>query len=535
MTKWLEQLVRGIACTLLIGGAVAGSTAHAAPDKETVVVESGPLRGVSTPEGRMFLGVPYAAPPVGAMRWQPPAPVEHWQGLFDASEFANNCSQPATPFGLASTTEDCLYLNVYTPPVRTPVGPQRDPVIVWIHPGAFQYGESDDYDPRELVQQGVVVVTINYRLGALGWLAHPALTAESPDATSGNYGFMDQQAALRWVQRNIDRFGGDPGNVTIAGESAGGLSVHAHLVSPGSAGLFHRAIAQSGAYALNQPSLATGEAQGSAYATAVGCPGQDLACLRAVPVAGLLAKQSTSATAYMPRVDGVVLPMSIGPALASGQFTRVPVIEGSTHDEFRLFVASLFELRGIPVTAATYPALIAAVLGVPPAVVPLVMAQYPLANYPSPAIALAAIGTDAAFACNTFAAARSLAQYVPTYAYEFNDPNTPMATLPPVSFPYGAYHTGELQYLFDVRPNFPAPSFTPAQEQLSGAMQSYWTQFSRNGDPNSGATPIWPAYQPFAANDFQRLAPASPAPFSSFVFLADHKCAFWAALAGGGS
>jgi len=165
---------------------------------KTVITDRGPVTGVITPDGRQFLGIPYAAPPVGSRRWQPPAQAPSWTQPLDASQFGNNCPQAPSPFGLASTTEDCLFLNVYTPPVGPLGGALRnDPVLVWIHPGAFTVGESDDYDPRELVKRNVVVVTINYRLGALGFLAHPALTAESSNASSGNYGFMDQQAALR--------------------------------------------------------------------------------------------------------------------------------------------------------------------------------------------------------------------------------------------------------------------------------------------------------------------------------------------------
>jgi para-nitrobenzyl esterase len=521
---------------LAIAGLVVlqSALASAQPYIEVIVGDGGPMRGVATPDGRQFLGIPYAAPPVGALRWQPPAPPPDWEGVLDASQFGNNCPQRPGFFGTASTTEDCLYLNVYTPVVQTPVGQQAHPVMVWIHPGAFLVGESDMFDPTELTQQGVIVVTINYRLGVLGWLAHPALTAESGNGSSGNYGLMDQQAALRWVQRNINRFGGDPNNVTIFGESAGGVSVHAHMVSPLSAGLFDRAIIQSGAYTMVQPTVAQAEAQGTAYATQVGCTNQDAACLRALSVSQLLAAQSTSPTAYMPRVDGVVMPQSIRTAFTSGQFNRVPVIEGSTHDEFRLFIATSFPPAAI--TAANYPALIAAVLALPPAqaavVVPLVMAQYPLADTQpaTVAIALGAIGTDAIFACNSLLAASLLSTWVPTWGYEFNDPNAPIGALPPTFFPYGAFHGSELRYLFDVQP--PAPvAFTPAQEQLSDAMQSYWTQFAQNGNPNSAATPAWPEYDPPVTNLFQRLAPPTPAPMSSIGFAIDHKCSFWASLA----
>jgi para-nitrobenzyl esterase len=371
-----------------------------------------------------------------------------------------------------------------------------------------------------------VVVTLNYRLGALGLMAHAALTAES--GTSGNFGLQDQQAALRWVQRNIEAFGGDPGNVTIFGESAGAVSVHAHMVSPQSAGLFHRAIAQSGGYSLTQPTLATAESEGATFASAVGCADQDLACLRAVPVATLLGHQSTSPTAYLPKVDGHVLPMSIGTAFATGQFNRVPVIEGSTHDEFRLFVATSFVLKGIPVIPATYTSLIAATLSVSPGTAAAIGTfYYPLAAYPSAAVALGAVGTDAAFACNTRVAARLLAPFVPTWVYEFNDPNAPQVFLPNVGFPYGAYHGSELSYLFDVRETVPAPAFTTAQEQLADSMKQYWTQFARGADPNGSGAPAWAAYHPVASDVFLSLTGSTPVPFTGTAFAADHKCAVW--------
>jgi para-nitrobenzyl esterase len=514
-------------------GAVAlmAPSAHAGDDdalRPIAWTDRGPVRGVSTPDGREFLGIPYAAPPVGDLRWRAPEPHARWLAPRDASQFGPHCPQVATPFGVASTTEDCLYLNVYTPRDFEP----WHPVMVYIHGGAFVTGESDDYGPRKLVDKGVVVVTINYRLGSLGFFADSTLTAESPEGTSGNYGLMDQQAALRWVRRNIAAFGGNPNDVTIFGESAGGASVHVHLASPKSRGLFQRAIAESGAYTVTQPTLAQAEAEGAAFAAAVGCPGQDAACLRAVPVATLLANQSPSPTAYLPNVDGTILTQSIGAAFATGQFNRVPVIEGSNHDEFRLFVAYLFELPFGPITPAQYPFYVAAVLGnVPPQVVALVLAEYPLSNYPSPALALGAVGTDAAFSCNTLALQNSLSQYVPTWAYEFNDPNAPQRFLPPVSFPYGAYHSAELQYLFDLPVTVPAPPLNADQESLSSAMVSYWTHFAHKADPNSLSTPLWLPQTP-STDRTQALLPPTPQPYTATAFFVDHKCAFWAALAG---
>jgi len=224
------------------------------------------------------------------------------------------------------------------------------------------------------------------------------------------------------------------------------------------------------------------------------------------------------------------LPVAIGTAFATGQFNKVPVIEGSNHDEFRLFVALLFELPFGPVTAAEYPAFVAAELGVPAQVVPVILAEYPLSNYASPGLALGAIGTDAAFACNTLEVQKLLSQYVPTWGYEFNDPNAPQRLLPPVSFPYGAYHTAELQYLFDLPITVPAPPLTAAQEHLSSDMVSYWTGFARGANPNSFATPLWQP-QNASTDRIETLSAPTPQAYTTAAFAVDHKCAFWAALA----
>ncbi|HMG54695.1 MAG TPA: carboxylesterase family protein, partial [Kofleriaceae bacterium] len=303
------------------------------------ITEEGLIRGIATDATLVFRGIPYARPPVGDLRWKPPERAARHRGILDATQFANHCPQPAGSFGQASVTEDCLFLNVWAPnPFH-----HRDfglrPVMVWIHGGALVTGESDDYDATRLVDQGdVIVVTINYRLGALGFLAHPALTAESPDHASGNYGLLDQQEALRWIRRNILLFGGNPNKVTIFGESAGGLSVHSQLASPTSAGLFQRAIVQSGAYQLTQSSLAANETAGSAFATAAGCTDQTAACLRGLSVAQIVAAQPGGTNGPRPTIDGVFLTQSVGAAFASGEFNRVPVMEGANHDEWRLFV-----------------------------------------------------------------------------------------------------------------------------------------------------------------------------------------------------
>jgi para-nitrobenzyl esterase len=265
------------------------STSH--PSGPVTGTANGPVRGLANGAVNEFLGIPYAAPPVGALRWQPPQPPANWPGVRDATQFASHCPQPPGPFGQGSTSEDCLHLNVFTPSHRR--AGSHFPVMVWIHGGALVTGESNDYDPTTLAADGVTVVTINYRLGALGFLAHPALADAS--GQSGDYGLMDQQAALRWVRRNIANFGGNPHNVTVFGESAGGLSTLSQVASPRARGLFEKAIVESGSYNLTQASLATAEAAGESFATRAGCASQTAACLRNLPVSAILASQDNAA------------------------------------------------------------------------------------------------------------------------------------------------------------------------------------------------------------------------------------------------
>jgi para-nitrobenzyl esterase len=389
--------------------------------------------------------------------------------------------------------------------------------MVWVHGGSLRTGESDDYNPAGLVRDGVVVVTINYRLGALGFLADSAL-ASRPGGPSGNYGLMDQQAALRWVQRNIRGFGGNPGDVTLFGESAGGLSTLAQLVSPGARGLFQRAIVESGTYQLTQQSLAAAESAGKTFAATAGCASNAAACLRRLPVSTILADEDPSG--YTPDVDGAVLTQSVKTALARGQFNHVPVVIGTNHDEYRLFVAG-FQFLGARVTAANYQSMIASTLGVSAAIARAIAAQYPLSRYPSPPVALGAVGTDAIFACHALTAEESLARYVPTYAYEFNDENAPEPFLPPAGFPYGAAHASELPYLFNpTSVTHPVP-FSQAQQKLAAAMKQDWTNLAKTGIP----APRWPK---FTSASQQMLSLVPPAPQVETNFAAQHHCAFWA-------
>jgi para-nitrobenzyl esterase len=495
--------------------ATAQQQSHGAP---VISTSGGAVRGAATATTDEFLGIPYAAPPVGKLRWEPPAPPAPWHGVRDATQFAPHCAQPAGSFGKASTSEDCLYLNVFKPAGHA----NHLPVMVWIHGGSLVTGESDDYDPTNLVHNGAIVVTINYRLGALGFLAHPAL-ANRPGGPSGDYGLMDQQAALRWVQRNIGQFGGDDRNVTIFGESAGGLSVLSQLVSHGARGLFDKAIVESGSYNPTQTSLADAETSGKQFAAQAGCADQTAACLRNLPVSTILANEDVSG--YTPDIDGQVLTQSLKTAFATGQFNRVPIVNGTNHDEWRLFVA-VSELEGQPVTTANYLSMISSTLGVPAPVAAVIATQYPLSAFPSPAVALGALGTDAIFACNALSIDQSVSKFVPTFAYEFNDENAPELFLPPVSFPYGAAHASELPYVFNTA-SAPSPAgLSAAQIGLASTMQRYWTSFAAHGVPSTFGAPFWPNFTGLG-NRMQSLL--TPRPVVQNDFAAEHHCAFWAA------
>jgi para-nitrobenzyl esterase len=501
------------------------------PSNPAIVTEDGPVKGIVSPSINEFLGIPYAAPPLGSRRWIPPQPHGHWHGILRATQLGNQCPQ-LDSFGIAFGDEDCLFLNVYTPGLKKNQNKGDGlPVMVWIHGGSLTSDSGGPYDPTPLVERGdVIVVTINYRLGVLGFFAHPALDAEGH--LNANYGLMDQQFALRWVQRNIAAFGGDPDRVTMFGESAGALSVYSNLASPTAAGLFQRAIAESGAYASFQDyqqfivPLPNAETAGTDFAGSVGCGNQSAQCLRATSANILVNAQPGN---LYPVVDGTVLTQPPGSAFASGQFNQVPVISGSNHDEWRSEgVALSYDYLGNPLTDADYPAAVAAFVGLPLAdpFVQLLLSLYPLSNYPPPPgvvsapLALGALGTDAVFACTARNADQLLSRYVTTYTYEFNDENAPLNLgWVPASFPFGAYHSAEIQYLFDIF-GIPAP-FTSDQQQLSDTMIGYWTQFAKTGDPNSPGAPSWFPYSA-ATDQFQSLVPPTPQEESNFD--SDHQC-----------
>jgi para-nitrobenzyl esterase len=516
---------------------VATASADNSSHRPIAFTESGLVIGSTTDGGNEFLGIPYAAPPVGALRWRPPERFGSFPGfVLHANQFGSACAQPG---GIGS--ENCLFLNVFTPHVKSDDGwRDRDrrglPVMFWIHGGGLIDGSSTPYIPELLVKEDVIVVTINYRLGYLGFFAQSAIDAEGH--LSGNYGLMDQQFALGWVRRNIASFGGDPERVTIFGESAGGQSVYAQLASPLAAGMFRGAISESGSYVEFQDyfadivTLAVGETtgttavpSGTAIADSVGCTNQTASCLRAVPASTMVAAEPFP---LYPFVDGTLLTQTMSTAFASGEFNQVPVISGTNHDEYRLFVALDYDLLGNPIlTSAEYDTAVTTLWG--PALAPPVLALYPFASYPTGGEALGASGTDGVFSCPARVADQSLAKFVPTYTYEFNDENAPPSQSEfggLLTFPLGAYHSAEVPYLFTTGNVFALPELlSPKQRRLSRAMVSYWTQFAKTGDPNSSGEPLWSPYSA-STDEFQSLIPPVPAVESNFD--SSHQCTtFW--------
>ncbi|MEN4398140.1 carboxylesterase/lipase family protein [Mycolicibacterium senegalense] len=490
------------------------------PDPAVVRTAAGTLRGTVASDHRLFAGIPYAAAPVGPLRFAAPAPAPGWPGERDTTAPGPRCVQDpdSDPERGANTAEDCLNLNVWTPPVSQ----EKRPVMVWIHGGAFAGGSSGIYDAARLAARGgIIVVTINYRLGTLGFLAHPALGA---GGDVGNYGLADQQAALRWVRDNIADFGGDPEKVTIAGESAGGMSVCDHLVAPGSAGLFHAAILMS-APCQAQAGLAVATGRSLDYAAAAGCPDPVTAadCLRALPVDALRKPvwyfNIGSDQLTGPVTDSATIPQPPLAAFGAGRSETVPLLIGTTRDEFTLFVALRYLRQGQRYVPADYPRLLAETFGADAAAVG---AHYPVDRYGGVAQAYSAAVTDGAFACVSERMAGELSRSAPVYAYEFNDRSAPapevMRTLP---FPVGASHSLELRYLFDVGG---APPLDPAQQRLSDQMIDYWSAFVRNGDPAVDGQPAWPKFD----EGRMSLQPDGSRVDNDYANV--HQCSFWAGL-----
>jgi para-nitrobenzyl esterase len=503
------------------GRAPALVDAPVCADGTTVSTDRGPVCGLSDGERRQWLGIPFAAPPVGELRWHSPQPHAAWTAMLPATTPGSGCPQPnAGPASFPSTNEDCLYLNVTAP---ADSGSTPLPVLVFLHGGAFFVGAGSIYDGSFLaVRAHAVVVTVNYRLGIVGFLAHPALGAQA-----GDYGLQDQQAALRWVRRNIAEFGGDPGNITLWGQSAGASSVCHQLVSPAAAGLFHKAIIESGEYNLpfggpgglapqdcqaELPTQAQAEAAGAVFAANVGCAGaaDAAACLRAVPVATLL---STPGGTRAPTVNATTLPAPPREAFTRGPVNHVDaVLAGVARDE---------NLAGSASTAAEYEALIASQYG--PAA-PQVLARYPLSRFPSPFVAARTVHADSNTVCPALTAHRQLSRWTRLYAYQMDDADAvPDGIYQNAAMPNGAYHVAEMQFFFPGL--FVRTPLSPNQQVLAGQVVAEWAAFAHTGNPNAAGTPAWPRFTR-ASHQVLSLQPAGDSEIDADIAV-NHQCAFW--------
>jgi para-nitrobenzyl esterase len=529
--KRVQRSAFGIGAYLLCCPAIFAGAAPAngaAADPLIVATDRGLVRGAPGAGVLAFKGIPFAEPPVGERRFAPPQAAASWTGVLDASAYRSACPQ-LSRYGLtdASDDEDCLYLNV-TVPAAKPARKKR-PVLVWIHGGAYVGGSSNLYPLEYLSRMGdLVVVSINYRLGVLGFMSHPAL----PAAHNGSLGLEDQREALRWVKRNIAAFGGDPDNVTLAGESAGAASVCMQLISTAeSRGLFQKAIIQSLACGVHLDSVADAGRSGEQIASLVHCSDAAavIACLRTKSVQELLEAQLTvggaNVHAFAPSVGSISVPRQGAEAFSSGRFLRVPIINGGNRDEMRLYVAYAIA-AGQAVTVDTYPKRLASLYG---AAAPDVLAEYPLANFPSAPSALGTAESDflqgnALSNCLYLQMAADASRFVPLYEYEFADRHAPPEMDDP-GFEMGAVHAAELPYFFphiSHNSKVNGPDLEPAAQRLSEHMVAYWSSFAYTGRPAPAALPAWPKYR--AVTDVLRFEPGE---VHTFDAAAAHHCGFW--------
>jgi para-nitrobenzyl esterase len=481
-----------------------------------VKTQSGPVDGTESQDGRIriFRGIPFATPPVGELRWQPPRPVSPWEGIRKATAFGNRCMQAPLFSDMIfrdEVSEDCLYLNVWTP-ARPGTGTERLPVMVWIYGGGFQAGSASEprQDGEKLAGKGVVVVSFNYRLGVFGFLAHPELTKESGHNASGNYGLLDQIAALQWVKTNIGAFGGDPGKVTIFGESAGSFAVSALMASPLAQGLFHRAIGESGAFfnsgsgALAPVTLAASEASGVALAHSLGAP--SLAALRAKPASDVLqAAVKGPGRWFAPMIDGYVLPRDVYAIYAEGKQSRVPLLAGWNADEVRSGVVLAKERP----TAASFIERTRKQFG---ADADAVLKAYPAGSDAEALESAASLGSDLFIAYATWKWLEVHRQTggSPVYRYRFDRaipiaPDTKVNGVIATAKDIGARHAGEIEYVFGALDSVPNVTWDEADRKLSDLMMSYWSNFARSADPNGPGLPRWPGYDKATGDQVMHL------------------------------
>lgn len=488
-------------------------------------------------EGRtdVYRGIPYASPPIGDLRWRAPQPPELRQEVFDASTFGAMCPQGFGWNSPGQGSEDCLILNVWTPAGDHP---SPLPVMVWIHGGGFRFGSSHNptFNGQALSEKGdVVVVSFNYRLDILGFLALPELAAESPLGSSGSYGFLDQVAALKWVQDNIAAFRGDAENITIFGESAGSVSVCQHLAAPMSRGLFQRAIMQSGGCFLSvtdfrDHSLAEAYVEGHRAAKATGCATEEdvLSCLRSkapielfnataptdTPPGGSLIFAKPASVVWKPSiflVDGVFLTQPISTGIIGAEIAEVPVIIGTTRDE------STSLLEDVPESEAEFRIAVVNRYG---DLADEILGAYPLSDYDSPATALAVLLSDELFTCPTFLTAQVLARAERTvYLYRFEQllDNLPDPWL-------GVFHTSELAFIFG-NDHWQA-SLTDSDHAFSDVVMDYWLSFVKNGDPNTAGQLEWPNVK---KDDVEYLILKQPLKVAN-TNPREQQCDFWSDL-----
>ncbi|MDG3004908.1 carboxylesterase/lipase family protein [Paludisphaera mucosa] len=504
----MRVLAWATAAALMVAGTSRGVVAD-----DKVETKAGVVEGTKAANGvRAFLGIPFAEPPVGDLRWRAPRPVRRWEGVREARAFAPGPIQNALVAAMTGAppkfSEDCLYLNVWTP-AKAP--DERLPVMVWIYGGAFAMGSTNvpAYDGSRLAEQGVVIVSVAYRVGPLGFLAHPELSREG-GGVSGNYGLRDQVAGLEWVRENVAAFGGDPGRVTIFGESAGGISVSMLAASPKAKGLFHRAIAQSGG-SFAPPKLADEGGQNVRPLKLVEAEGErflddlevaDVAAARALPAADLIKLPRW----WWPTFDGEVLPGDQYELYRKGEFHDTPVLIGTNSDEGALFVRP-----GRSTTPEAFAALVRAGYGEH---AEAILAAYPHATPDEAFRATKGLFRDAAFAWHVWTWARLQAEKGagPAFVYYF-DHRTPRS-------PDGASHAAEIPYVFrnlgnlGIVADFLSGDPRPEDRAASDLMSAYWVQFAKAGDPNRDGLPAWPAFTAAAPQvmTFDAAPSARPVP-----------------------
>ncbi|KAA0021685.1 carboxylesterase/lipase family protein [Antrihabitans cavernicola] len=512
-------------------GCGSGESEHPAVDAPIdVTTTTGTVHGTATDAVRIFRGIRYAQPPIGERRWTVPQPLPTSSANVDATKDGSPCPQtamiPGTP---PKTDEDCLFLNVTTPRKQSPNGAL--PVMVWWHGGGYTNGSGADYDPQKLADKGnVIVVTVNYRLGIFGYFGLPGL------AGSGNFGFADQIASLQWVKANANAFGGDAHNVTVFGQSAGGMSACALLTAPSAAGLFDKAAVMSGSCLLDWhagglfPSApaakpytdaTTNQASGASAADGLGCAGPGrLACMRAKPAADLIDLNADFSDNLAYGTE--LLPTDPAQAVEAGHVAHVPILSGGTADEARSFVAGAMRYDPNSVTPQTYPSLLSAAFG---NAAPAVADRYPLAKYPSAGLAWASVVTDSAWACPTDRGNRVMAAQTSVYPYEFAEPNPPDVNgVASAGMPTGATHATDLPFLFQLAHKDLLHG--DAQHALSDRMIEYWSTFARTGNPNSDRTPNWNPATPDSST-VQRLSSEGAGTVDA---AAEHQCQFWSTV-----